>query len=92
MEQRHALRAAGTCHLPQSAFKETPDVKGFLFNPVVADQRKRELLSSLANDAGLSKHTLNFLNLLLDQVCYATNQYGMVLPPSMHFVEPLGML
>ena len=36
-------------------------------NPVVADKRKRELLSSLANDAGLSKHTLNFLNLLLDQ-------------------------
>lgn len=51
----------------QSAFKETPDVKNFLFNPVVADQRKRELLSSLANDAGLSSHTLNFLNLLLDQ-------------------------
>ncbi|EIE19609.1 chloroplast ATP synthase subunit delta precursor [Coccomyxa subellipsoidea C-169] len=51
----------------QSAFKETPDVKDFLFNPVVADKRKRELLSSLANDAGLSKHTLNFLNLLLDQ-------------------------
>ena len=42
-------------------------MKGFLFNPVVADQKKRDLLSSLANDAGLSKHTLNFLNLLLDQ-------------------------
>ncbi len=42
-------------------------MKDFLFNPVVADKRKRELLSSLANDAGLSKHTLNFLNLLLDQ-------------------------
>ena len=54
----------------QSAFKETPDVKSFLFNPVVADQRKRELLSSLANDAGLSKHTLNFLNLLLDQASH----------------------
>ena len=56
-----------SCMRAQSAFKETPDVKGFLFNPVVADQKKRDLLSSLANDAGLSKHTLNFLNLLLDQ-------------------------
>lgn len=51
----------------QSAFKETPDVKGFLFNPVVADKKKRDLLQTLANDAGLSKHTLNFMNLLLDQ-------------------------
>ena len=42
-------------------------MKGFLFNPVVSDKKKRDLLSTLANDAGLSKHTLNFLNLLLDQ-------------------------
>lgn len=46
--------------------RETPDVKEFLFNPMVDVGKKRDLLSSLANDAGLSKHTLNFLNLLLD--------------------------
>ncbi|KAK9826862.1 hypothetical protein WJX81_001390 [Elliptochloris bilobata] len=50
----------------QAAMRETPDVKDFLFNPMVDVGKKRDLLSSLANDAGLSKHTLNFLNLLLD--------------------------
>ena len=52
--------------VPQAAMRETPDVKEFLFNPMVDVGKKRDLLSSLANDAGLSKHTLNFLNLLLD--------------------------
>ena len=41
-------------------------MKDYLFNPMVDVMKKRELLSSLANDAGLSKHTTNFLNLLLD--------------------------
>jgi len=50
----------------QAAIRETPDVKDFLFNPMVDIGKKRDLLSSLANDAGLSKHTLNFMNLLLD--------------------------
>ena len=52
--------------VPQAAMRETPDVKEFLFNPMVDVGKKRDLLLSLANDAGLSKHTLNFLNLLLD--------------------------
>ena len=52
--------------LAQAAIRETPDVKDYLFNPMVDVMKKRELLSSLANDAGLSKHTTNFLNLLLD--------------------------
>ena len=51
----------------QSAFKDTPDVKEFLFNPMVEEKKKRDLMKSLADDAGLSKHTLNFMNLLLDQ-------------------------
>ncbi len=58
------VRAVRTC--AQAAIRETPDVKEFLFNPMVDIGKKRDLLSSLANDAGLSKHTLNFLNLLLD--------------------------
>ena len=51
----------------QSAFKDTPDVKDFLFNPMVEEKKKRDLMKSLADDAGLSKHTLNFMYLLLDQ-------------------------
>ena len=51
----------------QSAFKDTPDVKEFLFNPMVEEKKKRDLMKSLADDAGLSKHTLNFMYLLLDQ-------------------------
>ena len=53
--------------LMQSAFKDTPDVKEFLFNPMVEEKKKRDLMKSLADDAGLSKHTLNFMYLLLDQ-------------------------
>lgn len=51
----------------QSAFKDTPDVKEYLFNPMVDEQKKRDFMKSLSDDAGLSKHTLNFMNLLLDQ-------------------------
>jgi len=58
------VRGVRTC--AQAAIRETPDVKDFLFNPMVDIGKKRDLLSSLANDAGLSKHTLNFMNLLLD--------------------------
>ena len=42
-------------------------MKEFLFNPMVEEKKKRDLMKSLADDAGLSKHTLNFMNLLLDQ-------------------------
>ena len=42
-------------------------MKEFLFNPMVEEKKKRDLMKSLADDAGLSKHTLNFMYLLLDQ-------------------------
>lgn len=51
----------------QSAFKDTPDIKEYLFNPMVDESKKRAFMKSLADDAGLSKHTLNFMYLLMDQ-------------------------
>ncbi|CAK0785747.1 hypothetical protein CVIRNUC_008958 [Coccomyxa viridis] len=71
VELAQAKNALDTVHADvdslQSAFKDTPDVKEFLFNPMVEEKKKRDLMKSLADDAGLSKHTLNFMYLLLDQ-------------------------
>jgi len=71
VELAQAKNALDTVHADvdslQSAFKDTPDVKDFLFNPMVEEKKKRDLMKSLADDAGLSKHTLNFMYLLLDQ-------------------------
>jgi F-type H+-transporting ATPase subunit delta len=51
----------------QSLFKDNDAVKDFLFNPTTPEQKRKDLLSSVAKEAGLTEWTLNFLNLLVQQ-------------------------
>ena len=50
----------------QTLFKDSPDVKEFLCNPVVPIAKKREALARVGREAGLTKSTVNFLNILVD--------------------------
>lgn len=52
--------------LPQTLFRDSPDVKEFLTNPCVSGPKKKELLKRLGAEAGLDPSTLNFLGLLVD--------------------------
>lgn len=51
----------------QTLLKENEQVKTFLFNPVMNEQKKRDVVKRIAKEAGLSKYTVNFLNLLIDK-------------------------
>ena len=42
-------------------------IKDILTNPVIADDKKKDLVSRIASEAGFSPYTTNFLKLLLDQ-------------------------
>lgn len=48
-------------------FKTNPQVLGFLANPTVEDQKKKEIVTKLNAEAELSKYTVNFLNLLISK-------------------------
>lgn len=50
----------------QTLFKDSPDVKEFLCNPVVPLAKKKDALAKVGREAGLSKSTVNFLNILVD--------------------------
>lgn len=51
----------------QNLFKENDQIKTFLFNPVMTEDKKRDVVKRIAKEAGLSKYTVNFLNLLIDK-------------------------
>lgn len=51
----------------QSLFSENEQIKDFLFNPVMTPEKKRDVVKKISKEAGLSKYTTNFLNLLIDK-------------------------
>lgn len=51
----------------QSVFNENEQIKDFLFNPVMTAEKKRDVIKKIGKEAGLSKYTTNFLNLLVDK-------------------------
>lgn len=50
-----------------SLFLTLQDIKNFLSNPTINEEKKKELLKRIASESGFDKYTLNFLNLLVDQ-------------------------
>lgn len=51
----------------QTLLKENEQIKTFLFNPIMTEEKKRDVVKRIAKEAGLSKYTVNFLNLLIDK-------------------------
>lgn len=51
----------------QSLFNDNEQIKHFLFNPVMTAEKKRDVIKKIGKEAGLSKYTTNFLNLLVDK-------------------------
>ena len=51
----------------QSVFNENEQIKDFLFNPVMTAEKKKDVIKKIGKEAGLSKYTTNFLNLLVDK-------------------------
>eukprot|EP00887_Chlorella_sp_A99_P001303 scaffold14.g1303.t1 len=47
--------------------KDNEAVKDILTNPIIAEQKKKDLVQRIASEAGFSQYTTNFLKLLLDQ-------------------------
>lgn len=47
--------------------RESPDVKSFLDNPIIAPEKKRNVIQSIGKEAGLNADTITFLNLVLDK-------------------------
>lgn len=51
----------------QGILKENDEVREFLFNPMITEDKKKDVLEKLAKDAKLTDYVLNFLNILIDQ-------------------------
>ena len=51
----------------QTLLRESPDVKSFLDNPIISPEKKRNVIQSIAKEAGLNPDTVTFLNLVLDK-------------------------
>lgn len=49
-----------------SVMKESEDIKNFLANPTVAEEKKKDLVKRIATESGFNQYTVNFLNLLID--------------------------
>ncbi|KAI3427053.1 hypothetical protein D9Q98_006994 [Chlorella vulgaris] len=50
-----------------SVLKDNAAVLVLLSNPVISEDRKKDVVKKLASEAGFSQYTVNFLNLLIDQ-------------------------
>lgn len=50
-----------------SYMKESEDIKNFLSNPTINENKKKELVKKVASESGFNEYTVNFLNLLIDQ-------------------------
>ncbi len=57
---------ADVCYHPVPAVLQ--GLKDMLSNPTIVEEKKKDLVKRLATDSGFSQYTLNFLNLLIDQV------------------------
>lgn len=47
--------------------KESEDIKNFLSNPTINENKKKDLVKKVASESGFNEYTVNFLNLLIDQ-------------------------
>ena len=47
--------------------KESEDIKNFLSNPTVNENKKKDLVKRVASESGFNEYTVNFLYLLIDQ-------------------------
>ena len=50
----------------QSYVQDNDDVKDTLSNPIIQDEKKKQVLSTIAREAGFTESTLSFLSLLVD--------------------------
>lgn len=50
-----------------SVMKESQDIKDFLANPTLPEDKKKDLVKRIASESGFNKYTVNFLSLLIDQ-------------------------
>ena len=49
-----------------SVMKDNEDIKNFLSNPTMAEEKKKDLIKRIATESGFNQYTVNFLNLLID--------------------------
>lgn len=54
-----------TCRIIRCCLSQA--VLVLLSNPVISEDRKKDVVKKLASEAGFSQYTVNFLNLLIDQ-------------------------
>jgi F-type H+-transporting ATPase subunit delta len=47
--------------------KESEDIKNFLSNPTINENKKKDLIKKVASESGFNEYTVNFLNILIDQ-------------------------
>ena len=50
-----------------TVMRESGDLKNFLSNPTVAEDKKKQMIAKMASESGFNSYTVNFLNILVDQ-------------------------
>ena len=50
-----------------SVMKDSADIKEFLANPTVPEDKKKQMIAKMAAESGFNSYTVNFLNILVDQ-------------------------
>lgn len=67
-QSKNALEAIHSDVDSLSTFmKENADIKNFLSNPTIPENKKMDLVRKIASESGFNMYTVNFLNLLIDQ-------------------------
>lgn len=67
-QSKNALEAIHSDIDSLSTFmKENADIKSFLSNPTIPENRKMDLVRKVASESGFNPYTVDFLNLLIDQ-------------------------
>ena len=66
LRKYQVLRCDHPSNCASSCFQENPTLKDTLSNPIIDDDKKKTMLSTIASEAGFTEHTLSFLNLLVD--------------------------
>ncbi len=67
-QSKNALEAIHTdVDALASYMKESEDIKTFLSNPTINENKKKDLVKRVASESGFNEYTVNFLNLLIDQ-------------------------
>ncbi|KAG7667242.1 hypothetical protein Ndes2526B_g04252 [Nannochloris sp. 'desiccata'] len=67
-QSKNALEAIHTdVDALASYMKESEDIKNFLSNPTINENKKKDLVKKVASESGFNEYTVNFLNLLIDQ-------------------------